>query len=178
MAADMKAAERRARVRVWARSRSDLVSVRHPQSIHVDELMGITHSSSSLVQQSVAAMNDLIEYVMDIDSICKPVLIIALMDDDHLNIAYPVTMRDIIENLHDLTTPELYLMDWTASIYLQVVEEYRYPLKSSLLGMHEETAYISYRCRHDAAVDAEAYLRDIVVEFYPLRYRTDALPDA
>lgn len=157
-------------VRKWVEDNLSLVTPMYPVSIHLDHVYkGL--KLNELVSNAVHAFAVLIEVLRELQVPAKPVLTIPLAEiSREITGSVPRNLKGLEKQLHELTPPSLYLLDWGPVKFVALCEELSIPLPFKLLDNEfADDIYVYYReYRYGRGIKANwEFARSIYAEYYP-----------
>jgi hypothetical protein len=158
----------------WVLSNLDQVSVQKPSSVHIDTLLGSELPAEELLPLSLQLFTDLIDIIKQMGITFQPGIVIPLIDgSQELEASVPLSFDELEKQLHELERPSLYLIDRETWKYVQVFEEYKYPICFDLLKLETDDIYVYYReFRSMMAIENNwEFTRCIYADYYPEIYR-------
>lgn len=155
------------KVASWCQVTRPLVTVRNPQSVHLDDLVGSAYDPSAMLRVGLAALHSLAT-LLDADAAgIMPVLVVPLGSADALDVRVPPVSEYSIQIAEE--SAGLYLVMRDSKIFWESIEEYRVPLSDLVVPSARGGRYVSYyRCfRGSEALENDwEYERCVYVEYY------------
>ncbi|MBE2197436.1 MAG: hypothetical protein IAE79_02425 [Anaerolinea sp.] len=147
--------------------------------IHIDDLLGNMAPQQEMVTISIQAFQKLIEHAAKLGTPVKLSLIIPMTSlGDKISLSIPQSIQDVTLQL-DFEPPSLWIINWqtlfSPLISSVVIEEYRAPLRFSMLEDNDENIvayYHEYRNKEEFYTNQEVKRR-IYIDCF--KYKTVSL---
>ena len=133
------------KIQEWLAKEFDNLSVEHPMSIHLDDLLNEKVRKDTIIDVSVQAFITLIEQLKEKRTLTVPMLVIPLhIIGTQLAKEVPRDLAMLVNQLDD-EPPSLYLLHPGILMHLEFCEEYKCPLPFELASSTTYKFYAYYR---------------------------------
>jgi hypothetical protein len=168
-----------ARMRDWIENSLHRVDVRHPQSMHLDELLGSRLHDVDQLNLALTAFRYLIDELARVSMPVQPAIAIPLLGESTvIQAAVPRSMDEVRRQWRSVEPPRLYMLDLSLYSHPLIRESYTTPLPFHLFTPAIDGVYAFYEESREALGMRAGweFARTVSARYFPLSLRTYVEP--